>query len=84
MNADAFRQYYEYHFYANRMIWYFVTQLSDEQYVRESDKDLFLWQILLHVVNHGTDHRAQILRSLREFGIETPSQDYVFFADENG
>src|SRR5690348_14587153 len=26
------------------------------------DKDLILWQVLLHVVNHGTDHRAQLLR----------------------
>ncbi|NDJ60199.1 MAG: hypothetical protein GYB67_03690, partial [Chloroflexi bacterium] len=22
------------------------------------DKDLIVWQVLLHVVNHGTDHRA--------------------------
>jgi uncharacterized damage-inducible protein DinB len=44
------------------------------------DKDLSLWQVLLHVVNHGTDHRAQILRLLNDVGVETKSQDYVFYA----
>jgi uncharacterized damage-inducible protein DinB len=44
------------------------------------DRDLILWQVLLHVVNHGTDHRAQVLRSLNELGVETRSQDYVFYA----
>jgi len=43
------------------------------------DKDLILWQVLLHVVNHGTDHRAQLLRSLHDLGIKTTSQDYIFY-----
>jgi len=45
----------------------------------EEDKDLILWQVLLHVVNHGTDHRAQLLRSLNDFGVETGPQDYMFY-----
>jgi uncharacterized damage-inducible protein DinB len=44
------------------------------------DRELFTWQVLLQVVNHGTDHRAQILRALSDLGVETRSQDYVFFA----
>ena len=47
------------------------------------DKDLRLWQVLLHVANHGTDHRAQILRLLNDLGSKTSSQDYVFFAYDN-
>ena len=47
------------------------------------DKDLFVWQVLLHVVNHGTDHRAQALRLLHDMGVETTSQDYIFFAYEH-
>lgn len=47
------------------------------------DAGLFLWQVLLHVVNHGTDHRAQLLRLLHDLGAETTSQDYVFFAYDN-
>ncbi len=45
----------------------------------EEDQDLILWQVLLHVVNHGTDHRAQILRLLHDLGAETRSQDYIFY-----
>jgi uncharacterized damage-inducible protein DinB len=39
-----------------------------------------MWQVLLHVVNHGTDHRAQTLRLLNDLGIKTVSQDYIFYA----
>lgn len=35
------------------------------------------WQILLHVVNHGTDHRAQILTLLHDLGGETFEQDLI-------
>lgn len=43
------------------------------------DENLVLWQVLLHVANHGTDHRAQLLRILHDFGLKTVSQDYVFY-----
>jgi uncharacterized damage-inducible protein DinB len=45
----------------------------------EEDKDLIVWQVLLHVVNHGTDHRAQLLRLLNDLGVKTESQDYIFY-----
>jgi uncharacterized damage-inducible protein DinB len=35
------------------------------------------WQVLTHLVNHGTDHRAQILRVLHDFGAPTFDQDLV-------
>lgn len=36
-----------------------------------------VWQILLHIVNHGTDHRAQMLRILHDFGAPTFDQDLM-------
>ena len=45
----------------------------------EEDKDLIIWQVLLHVANHGTDHRAQLLRQLNDQGVKTTSQDYIFY-----
>lgn len=45
----------------------------------EEDKDLIMWQVLLHVVNHGTDHRAQLLRLLNDLGVNTEYQDYIFY-----
>jgi uncharacterized damage-inducible protein DinB len=41
-----------------------------------------VWQVLLHVVNHGTDHRAQILRLLNDMGVETAYQDFIFHVYE--
>jgi uncharacterized damage-inducible protein DinB len=46
-------------------------------------KDLVVWQVLLHVLNHGTDHRVQLLRMPHDFGMETGPQDYIFFAFNN-
>lgn len=160
MNANAFRNFYDYHFTENRKIWdRYVTPLSHEQFTKEmnyshgsvrdqilhlidvdeawfsdlqggefrdslapedidnrerirvhwdnveqlmrsylaaleddmlsekplegEDENLILWQVLLHVVNHGTDHRAQLLRFLNDLGVETTSQDYIFYVYGN-
>jgi uncharacterized damage-inducible protein DinB len=164
MNADAFRQFYDYHFAENRKIWdAYISQLSPEQFTQpapyshgsvrdqivhlmnvdegwftelrgsefgesfpvapagaddraairarwdsieqdmrgflgqlrddmlfdtpikepDEDKALIVWQVLLHVANHGTDHRAQILRSLNDLGVQTKSQDYIFYVYEH-
>jgi uncharacterized damage-inducible protein DinB len=57
--------------------------LFEKPIVLEEDKNLIVWQVLLHVVNHGTDHRAQLLRILHDFGVKTESQDYIFFVYDN-
>ena len=49
----------------------------------EEDQVLFAWQVLLHVANHATDHRAQLLRVLHDLGVNTKSQDYIFYVYEN-
>jgi uncharacterized damage-inducible protein DinB len=57
--------------------------LSEKPFAEGEDKDLILWQVLLHVVNHGTDHRAQILRLLYDLGVKTVAQDYIFYVYDN-
>lgn len=47
------------------------------------DENLIVWQVLLHVVNHGTDHRAQMLRLLNDLGVRTGPQDYIFYVYDN-
>jgi uncharacterized damage-inducible protein DinB len=66
----------------------YLAQLSDDMLTQKpfpdgEDKDLILWQVLLHVGNHGTDHRAQMLRLLNDLGLKTTAQDYVFYIYEN-
>ena len=43
------------------------------------DEILVLWQVLQHVIIHGADHRAQLLRLLNELGVKTGPQDYIFY-----
>lgn len=57
--------------------------MLQDQPLQGEDKDLRVWQVLLHVANHGTDHRAQILRLLNDLGVKTTSQDYVFYVYEH-
>ena len=35
------------------------------------------WQVLLHIVNHGTDHRSQVLRALTDLGAPAFDQDFI-------
>ena len=57
--------------------------LFEKPFAEGEDKDLILWQVLLHVVNHGTDHRAQLLRNLNDLGVKTIYQDYIFYVYDN-
>jgi uncharacterized damage-inducible protein DinB len=37
------------------------------------------WQIVMHVVNHATLHRGQIVAMLRQLGMTPPATDIVFY-----
>ena len=37
------------------------------------------WQALLHMVNHGTDHRATVLERLHALGAPTFDQDFILW-----
>ncbi|MDZ4671698.1 MAG: DinB family protein [Phototrophicales bacterium] len=42
-------------------------------------KSNMVWEILVHVINHGTDHRAQILAMLHQMGAPTLEQDMMLY-----
>lgn len=57
-----------------------VSTLTEEALNKPTDKvEQPQWQIFLHLVNHGTDHRATVLQRLNELGIETFPQDLVMW-----
>jgi uncharacterized damage-inducible protein DinB len=42
-----------------------------------------LYDIIFHVINHSTHHRAQISKILRQHEIVPPVMDYIAYAREN-
>jgi len=68
----------------------FIETMNDDHFQEEhqytnSKGKLFkttLEDVILHVVNHSTHHRAQISRILREQGDEPPLTDYIFYTRE--
>jgi len=42
-----------------------------------------LYDILFHVINHSTHHRAQISKILRQHDIAPPVMDYISYVREN-
>jgi uncharacterized damage-inducible protein DinB len=58
----------------------YVHTLTQEQ-LDESPIDIphARWQVLLHIINHGTDHCSTVLQRLYEFGAPTFEQDFIFW-----
>jgi uncharacterized damage-inducible protein DinB len=58
-----------------RVITYEVTRINGEKIQAVNTA----WQILAHIVNHGTDHRSQVLPILHRFGAPTFEQDFMIY-----
>ena len=41
-----------------------------------------IWQIILHLVNHDTLHRGQVMAMMRQAGVKPPATDLIFFYRE--
>lgn len=85
-DREAIRAYRE---AVEKYIRAYLAELRDEMLFEkpikepEEDRVLTVWQVLLHVANHATDHRAQLLRLLNDLGVDTKSQDYIFYIFDN-
>ena len=57
-----------------------LDTLTDDRLMQPYEGSPFqVWQVLFHVLNHGTDHRAQVLAMLNQMGIATFPQDYALY-----
>lgn len=57
----------------------YLDDLTDDMLQQEFRPGILVWQVLLHNINHGTDHRAQVLAMLHSLGAPTFAQDYMYY-----
>ena len=70
----------------------YVASLKDEDmenhfhYTTETGikRDRVLWHCLLHVVNHGTQHRSEAAAILTNFRASPGDLDFTVFLNETG
>jgi uncharacterized damage-inducible protein DinB len=56
-----------------------LNALSDDDLEKPYQGNMMVWHVLSHVVNHGTQHRAQLGDMLRFHGLKPLPQDYIFY-----
>jgi uncharacterized damage-inducible protein DinB len=56
-----------------------VTRVVDYMTLDGTAMRTPVWQILLHVVNHGTLHRGQVVGMIRQLGHKPPATDLIYY-----
>lgn len=51
-------------------------------WLQRTDEGVPFWQMLVHVVNHGTQHRSEVAAILTDAGRSPGDLDMIFFAEE--
>jgi uncharacterized damage-inducible protein DinB len=67
----------------------YLESVTEQELTREVKPDFWdddespvaVWQALLQVANHSTDHRAQTLAGLHKLGAPTVAQDYLSYLE---
>ena len=70
----------------------YLTSLGDEdlanfvRYTTDSGqkRERVLWHCLLHVVNHGTQHRSEAAAILTSYGHSPGDLDFTLFLSQQG
>lgn len=64
---------------AAEMIEYVATLNDADMELNPTNLPGLRWTILLHLANHGTDHRATVLQELHKLGAPTFDQDFIMW-----
>lgn len=64
---------------ANDLAEYLATLTEAELLANPADLPNPRMIVLMHMINHGTDHRATVLQKLNEFGAPSFGQDFILW-----
>jgi len=59
-----------------------VTRLVAYHDMKGNPYETPIWQICLHVVNHATLHRGQVMAMFRQLGVPPPATDLIYYYRE--
>lgn len=83
MNRDTIRQQWD---MTEARVMAYLNTLTDDELARkvlppfwENKPAITVRDALVHVANHSTEHRTQILAGLHQLGATTVEQDYLFY-----
>lgn len=66
----------------NTLLKDYLNQLNDDTLVEGSKgmRGAFeIWQMFIHIVTHSIDHRAQLMATLNQMGVQTVEQDLALY-----
>lgn len=56
-----------------------LTRVVPFKRLNGDDASAPVWQVVLHVVNHGTLHRGQVMGMIRQLGVAPPVTDLIAY-----
>jgi uncharacterized damage-inducible protein DinB len=59
-----------------------LERVIDYKDLRGAERQSLAKEMVMHVVNHATLHRGQVMSMLRQMGIAPPQTDLIFFYRE--
>ena len=80
MELELIKTFIEYHIDMSRRVWDSINQITDEQFLADDAYSRgSIRNLMVHLVNHGTDHRSTVLQKLTELGAPTFDQDFIIW-----
>lgn len=84
VNLELMQQLYDHNYAMHRRLRDSIKHLATVQFVEGIPYSIgSVRNQMVHVINHDTDHRAQILPALKRMGAPSFEQDFILYLWDN-